>query len=246
MKCFKADFHIHTCLSPCADITMTPGTIAEALSQKGLDWVAITDHNSTRNVRVFRNVLYEHGIIMIPGIEVHTREDVHILAYFPDVDTAEYFGSIVEAHLPEFETDPERDGYSLVVDEHDQFIGQIPKPFGFPTTLDIDSVVSLIRNNKGIAVFAHVFRAMGIFYQLGLLPEKQKEIPLEIYHLEKKKFLSGYIDTQHPVSLLSSSDAHTPDSIQEAKMEICCDTRSFDEFRKALLQEEGRSVRLCL
>jgi len=244
MKCFKADFHIHTCLSPCANITMTPGAIAERLIRHGIDWIAITDHNTARNVRAFQRALARSGIKVMPGIEIQTVEDVHVLGYFPDSDTVESAGREVEQHLPSVAIDPERDGYSLLVDDADAFQEMLTLPFGFPTTLDIEETVRLIKRFGGQPVFAHVFRGLGLFYQMGILPESARGIPLEVYLLEKRTQIPLFCGS-FPTTLLSSSDAHNPDALGEARMEICCESRNFSEFQKAIRAEEGRSIRLC-
>jgi len=237
--------HIHTCLSPCADITMTPSAVCERLVRYGIDWIALADHNSTRNVRAFQRALGRNGIKVMPGIEIQTREDVHILGYFPDAQAAESAGGEVERCLPNVPVDPERDGYSLLVDEHDAFLEVVALPFGFPTSLDIDETVRLIRSYGGQPVFAHVFRNLGLFTQMGLLPESARGIPLEVYLLEKRALVQRFCGTV-PVTILSSSDAHSPEALGEARMEICCESRNFSEFVKAIHTQEGRSVRLCL
>mgnify|MGYP003768699665 FL=1 len=244
MRCFKADFHIHTCISPCADITMTPSVVAERLVRYGIDWIAITDHNTTRNVQAFQKALSRNGIKVMPGIEIQTVEDVHILGYFPDVETAESAGRAVEQRLPPVAIDPERDGYSLLVDETDAFKDMVTLPFGFPTSLNIEEALRLIGSFGGLPVFAHVFRGLGLFYQMGILPESAKGIPLEVYLLEKRALIPAYCGT-YPTALFSSSDAHTPEALGDARMEICCESRTFSEFLKAVRAEAGRSIRLC-
>ena len=244
MRCFKADFHIHTCLSPCADIAMTPRAIAERLIRFGIDWIAITDHNTTRNVRAFQQALSRNGIKVMPGIEIQTVEDVHILGYFPDSETAESAGQEVEQRLPSVAIDPERDGYSLLVDDADAFREMVTLPFGFPTSLNIEEALRLIGSFGGLPVFAHVFRGLGLFYQMGILPESAKGIPLEVYLLEKRALIPAYCGT-YPTALFSSSDAHTPEALGDARMEICCESRTFSEFLKAVRAEAGRSIRLC-
>src|SRR6056297_1533562 len=121
MQCYRADFHIHSCLSPCADITMTPHQVVGKLLEKHIDWAALTDHNTTRNLASFEKVFKGSGVAFLPGIEIQTVEDIHILGYFPDVETAQQCGLEVEEALPDIEIDPEKNGYQLVADENDNF-----------------------------------------------------------------------------------------------------------------------------
>lgn len=243
MQCYRADFHIHSCLSPCADITMTPKQVAKELVEHHIDWAAITDHNSTRNLASFEAVFKASGIAFLAGIEIQTIEDIHVLGYFPTVECALRAGSEVEQALPEIRIDPEKNGYQLVVNPDDTFREMLLKPFGFPTRLTLDQTVDLIRFHNGLAVYAHVDKAMGVIVQLGLIPDEPKEMPCELYMPLKYKAYAGQLSTR---TVLSSSDAHNLDSFSEAKMMIRCHTRTFDEFRKALEKEDGREVMLCL
>ncbi len=241
MQCFKADFHIHTCLSPCADLTMTPNQIVQKLIENHIDWAAVTDHNTTRNLAVFERVYKRHGVSFLPGIEIQTVEDVHMLGYFPSVEQACKVGEIVEESLPDHESDPEVDGYQLMVSETDDFTEMCLKPYSFPTSLTLEACISLIERNDGIAVYAHVDKAMSIIYQLGFIPP-DPFIPCEIYMPSK---LGQYTSQLMGRTLLSSSDAHNLDSFSEAKMMIKCRNRTFEEFRKAVLKIDGREVILC-
>ncbi|HRW35029.1 MAG TPA: PHP domain-containing protein [Thermotogota bacterium] len=243
MQCYRADFHIHSCLSPCADITMTPKQVAKELVEHHIDWAAITDHNSARNLASFEAVFQASGIAFLAGIEIQTIEDIHILGYFPTTDQALKAGFEAEQALPGIQIDPEKNGYQLLVNTDDEFQDMLLKPFGFPTHLTLDQTVDLIRFHNGIAVYAHVDKAMGVITQLGLIPDEPENMPCELYMPSKYKAYASQLSSR---SVLSSSDAHNPDSFSEAKMMIRCHTRTFDEFRKALEKEEGREVILCL
>ncbi len=243
MKCFNADFHIHTCLSPCADLTMTPNNIGEALSRFGIDWISVTDHNSVRNVRTCMRVMEKYGIKTIPGIEVQTSEDVHVLGYFPTCEAAELFGENIEDRLPKIDYDPEKNGYQLVVDEEDKFTGMVELPFGFSISLSLEETMDLIEKHGGIPVYAHIDRSLGVVEQLGFIPPFPESTVCEIYKLSKLKSYSSTIGKR---AVISSSDAHNIDSFSNSKMIICCKERTFEEFRLALKKIDGREVRLCL
>ena len=242
MKCFNADFHIHSCLSPCADLSMTPRFLARRLSELGIDWVAITDHNSTRNLEPFSQAFTQAGIALLLGMEIQTQEDVHLLAYFPDFEQARSMGKLVESHLPVLEVDPERNGYQLEVDASDQFTGMCEKALGFSTDLTLEQAVQATRQRNGEVVFAHVFRHFGVITQLGLLPETLPDVPCEVYREDQ---LAGPFPWRGARTILCSSDAHHPDALRPARMKVCAMNRSFEEFQKALRKQEGRGIELC-
>jgi len=122
MNLYKADLHVHTCLSPCGDLDMSPRNIIQAAIQKGLDMIAITDHNSTRNVKTCLEIAEKENIFVIPGCEINTQEEVHCLAYFPDLEAISEFQKYLDRKLPEIENDPDLFGYQVAVDEDDGII----------------------------------------------------------------------------------------------------------------------------
>ncbi|MFH1297620.1 MAG: PHP domain-containing protein, partial [Bacteroidota bacterium] len=65
IKEFKADLHIHTCLSPCADLEMSPRNIVTEAKKKGLDIIGICDHNSAENFPAVEKSAIKEGIKVI-------------------------------------------------------------------------------------------------------------------------------------------------------------------------------------
>ena len=104
---FFADLHIHSCLSPCGDKDSTPANICGMAKIKGLDIIALTDHNTARNLPAAREVCEAYGILLLPGMEITTREEVHMLGYFPSVECALDFGEMLRAHLPKAKNRPQ-------------------------------------------------------------------------------------------------------------------------------------------
>ncbi|MGC9322128.1 MAG: PHP domain-containing protein [Kosmotogaceae bacterium] len=234
---FLCDFHIHSCLSPCADITMTPHEIASVCVSKGIDWISITDHNSAGNVRAFSKVLSRAGVSFIPGIEVHTVEDVHVLAYFPEVSLAEAYSDwIRKERLAHISVDPEISGYQLFVDDNDSFTGMEEIWLGQPTTLGISETLETVRDNGGVSVMAHIDRKMGLITQLGVIPEEYREVPMEISF---RRTLFEGIESRN---ILHSSDAHSLNVIAPT-VSLSVNTRSFEEFRSAIFSF-GRTLKI--
>lgn len=200
----SADLHIHSCLSPCGDLTMLPSIVCE----KNVDIISITDHNSARNVAAFFNLCKNK--IVVPGIEVHTIEDVHILGYFPTIQDCLKVSKFVEDNITPFLYDPESFGYQIVINEKEEIVDTVDYYLGFPSNLNIEEAIDIILKNKGLPVFAHIDRKFGVLYQLGLLPQGTKVVEVrkkETYLSVKEK---GYI-------VLTSSDAHNPDEIGSRK-----------------------------
>lgn len=118
------DLHIHSCLSPCADDDMTPANICGMASIKGLDAIAVTDHNCARNLPYVKEAADAFHLILLPGMEITTREEVHVLGYFPTVEVAMEAGEFFASHLPPMKNRPAFFGRQLVVDTDDQVVDE--------------------------------------------------------------------------------------------------------------------------
>ncbi len=226
---FNADFHVHSCLSPCADLTMTPNEIGARLKKAKVNWVSITDHNSCGNLPVFEKVLKKYDVALLAGIEVQTREEVHVLVYFKNVEMAQSFSKEVEKHLPHFRNDPERFGYQLFVNETDKFIGMEDKILSASINLSIKELWSLSRKYDVLFVYAHADRKFGVIKQLGFIPQNPPFDAIEIVGKEIK-------GVKKPI--LKSSDAHFLDQIRKPFIKVKANNPTFDELKKALKRKE--------
>src|SRR3990167_5526713 len=119
---FRADLHIHTCLSPCADIMMTPCRIVEKAASLGIDIIAICDHNSIENVKVTKGLAEEKRINVISGFEVTSSEEVHIIGLFRDIRDAIKIQDIVYENIQPGENDEKIFGMQVVVNERDEVL----------------------------------------------------------------------------------------------------------------------------
>lgn len=224
---FTGDFHVHTCLSPCADLTMVPNMLATRFEKAEVEWIAITDHNSCGNVRVFDKVMRGRGIKVLPGIEVQTIEEVHVLVYLKSVEVAEKFSDEIKAHLPGVENDPERFGYQLFVDENDNFVGMENAMLSASTNLTLEKLWFMVKRYEGLFVYAHVDRKFGVMKQLGFIPT--------FPHFDAIESVGNvYTDC----AILKSSDAHFPSQIEKPKVKIKANSRTFEEFKNALVRKE--------
>ena len=81
----KADLHSHTVLS---DGALNVDQLISQAKRVGLDYIAVTDHNSTHSIPAVLALGKELGINVIPGVEinsVHEASDTkpHLLCYYP-------------------------------------------------------------------------------------------------------------------------------------------------------------------
>lgn len=165
------DLHLHSCLSPCAEDDMTPWNIVGMASLKGLNAIAVTDHNAAFNLPAAMAAGKELDVTVIPGIEVTTKEEVHLLGYFGTLEEAMAFGALIYARLPNVPNNPELFGRQLLVQEDDSPCGELEKLLIAATDLGLDEVERLIVEHHGIAVPAHINRGSnGMIGALGLMP----------------------------------------------------------------------------
>ncbi len=205
------DLHIHSALSPCGDEDMTPNNIVNMALLKGLDVIAVTDHNSAANVQSIVKAA-ENKLKVIPGIEVTTSEEVHVLCYFGSVEAAEDMGELLKKHLPPIKNRADIFGRQLLLDEQDNIIGEEESLLINAVGLDIYTVQRAAYERGGIFVPAHIDRSSySITSNLGFLPPDLSVDGLEITAegLEKYGVLyRGY-------EILTSSDAHYLENISE-------------------------------
>lgn len=177
-----ADLHIHSCLSPCADMEMTPNNLVNMAYLKGLEAIAVCDHNCARNLPACKAVADARGLIFIPGLEVETREEVHVLTLFPALETALDFGDWVYAHLPNIENRADLFGEQIGMDEDDTPVYTEPRLLIQSTTLSIDEVAAQCRSLGGVPVPAHINRTSNsLLYSLGFVPPQLNFTSLEVY-----------------------------------------------------------------
>ena len=124
LKQIKADLHIHTCLSPCSDWEMSPRKIIRRSLDLGLDLIAVCDHNTAENAGAAMREGQKQGLWVLPGMEICSKEEVHILALFEELEKALAMQDFVYDHLPG-ENRPEVFGCQVVANEYDEVLGKI-------------------------------------------------------------------------------------------------------------------------
>ena len=199
------DFHIHSALSPCGDNDMTPNNLINMSIIKGLDAVALTDHNACENVRAAAAVAGDK-IIFIPGMEVETSEEVHIVTLFPTADAAEEMQRILVDSSPFIPNRPEIFGNQYIMDENDEICGEIDRMLVTASGLDIYTVVAAAKDLGGIAYPAHIDReSYSVLSNLGFIPPDLDISAVEITE-KSRTALEGEYSNRY--NIITSSDAH--------------------------------------
>ncbi len=238
MKEYKADMHIHTCLSPCAELEMSPRNVIKEAKKKGLDIIGICDHNSAENFSAFERSASSEGIKAIGGIEITSREEVHILGLFGCDKDLFSMQETVYSSLDGV-NDEERYGLQVVVNEDDEVLGYNNKLLIGATALSVEEVVDLIHSLNGIAIASHVDReGFSIITQLGFIPEGLELDALEIM----EPALRNTINPGADCVFITSSDAHVINDIGKRYSCFFMKESTFEEICKCFCKENGREV----
>ena len=210
------DLHIHSCLSPCGDNDMTPGNILGMAVVKGLEIVAISDHNAARNLPAAEKIAAAYGLLLVPAIEITTSEEVHMLGYFPDVQTAVDFGAMLKTHLPPKKNKPSFFGEQLVMDEDDNVIDHEDALLIGATDLSLEECAAKVRAVGGVPVPAHINRGSnGLLVNLGMMPPSPTFTTVEVW-----RHLPCPLEPMENKHVLHSSDAHYLEDIQEPEFSL--------------------------
>ena len=176
-KCFEMkklyyDLHIHSCLSPCADDDMTPNNISGMAKLKGLDVVALTDHNTAKNCPAFLKAAKSYGLIGIAGMELTTAEDIHVVCLFEKLEEAMAFSEEIGNHLIKIKNRVEIFGRQQIMDEEDNILGEEEYVLSNATDISVEDVPELVKSFNGVCYPAHIDRtANGIVSVLGVFPQ---------------------------------------------------------------------------
>ncbi|MCX6164985.1 MAG: PHP domain-containing protein [Ignavibacteriae bacterium] len=231
-KLIKADVHLHTCLSPCAEITQSPKRVIEKAYEIGFNLVFITDHNSIANTEAAIKTGKNLGDLRIyPGMEITTREEIHILSLFENIDDANRTQDYINNYLPDVYFEKEKQE-QIIANENDEVEGFYGKSLFSAVDLDLDEIIELIHKNNGIAIAAHIDRqSFSIISQLGFIPEKCKLDALEISpNMSLKDAKEIYKDYALKYKFVKGSDSHSLNTIGCSFTEYYGKDNSFESF----------------
>ncbi len=245
LRRYQADLHVHTCLSPCADLTMSPKRIAERAHRERLDMLGICDHNSAENVKAAIRAGGKNGITIIPGMEVTTAEEVHIMALFPRPEDALKLQRVIYRSLPAGDNQPNLFGDQIIANEFDDVEGFNPRLLSAATGLTVDELVSKIHKYGGLAIASHIDRETnGIIGQLGFIPDGLAVDGLEISSADRLAETSERNPEIGKYPVLAASDAHFLNDIGRSRTYWTMAAPTFTEIRLALLGIKGRHIKI--
>jgi PHP family Zn ribbon phosphoesterase len=238
---YKADLHIHTVLSPCGSLEMSPKNILQHAEMRGLKIIGITDHNSTKHCKIIRYLAPKYGIHVLMGAEISTKEEVHCLVFFETEDQIDEFQLFIEPLIPNIKNRPESFGHQVVVDQDDNILEEIENLLISSLNLSIDQLEQIVHKMNGLFIPAHVNRQkFSLTSQLGFVPPDLKLEALELSkHITKEEFIrkNGYLKDY---TFIRNSDAHDPASIGEVFSILNLEELSFSGIKKALKTNQIR------
>jgi len=229
--------HIHSALSACGDDIMSPQLILEQAVQKGLNLISITDHNTVQHSILACKLSEGIPIRVIPGVELTSREEVHLLAYFPNVDALLKIEKEIDNYLPKRKNNSQVFGYQLCYDLKGEIVGIDYTLRQVALNIGLDNLVEFIHNIEGIAVPAHIDKnRFSLLSQLGFLDREANFDAVEIskFKWRKEKFQLGNTWSDFPV--IAGSDSHGVEDIglffMEDKQEEIKNFISLKDFLK--------------
>ena len=202
------DLHVHSCLSPCGNEDMTPNNIVNMACLLGLDAIAVSDHNSCKNLPAVCSLAAKRGLLVVPAMEACTAEEVHMLCLFETLSSAAAFGDRIYESLPDIMNQPEIYGEQLILDEKDEIVGTEPKLLINALGIGIEKLLSLVQEYEGIAVPAHVNKpANSIIANLGIIPPEYGFSCIEVNPPDPSVSFAG--------RRITNSDAHYLEQIND-------------------------------
>jgi PHP family Zn ribbon phosphoesterase len=235
VKEWQADLHIHTCLSPCAERGMSPAAVVRESCIRGLHVIAVCDHNSAENVKAARAAARNTGLAVLGGMEICTKEEVHVLGIFDKENALGRAQDIVYENLSG-ENDPETFGEQVVMNERGEVIGYNTKLLIGATSLSLAEAVRTIHDLGGIAIASHVDRpSFSVISQLGFIPAD--------LGLDGAEVCSGVVpEMPERLAVIRSSDAHRPEEIGKRRTSFLLEKPAVVEIQMALHRIDGRRI----
>lgn len=229
------DLHIHSCLSPCGDDDMTPANLVGMAAVKGLDVIALTDHNSCANCPAAIYHGKNYGVTVIPGMELTTAEEVHVVCLFPSLDRALEFDRLVSGRLLPVPNREDIFGKQQVMDEQDEVIGTKGHLLINATTISFDEAFLLAERSGGLAYPAHVDKSStSVLSNLGFVPPESTFTCAEFHDFKNLH----RIRREHPYfkkcNVICCSDAHYLEDIHEPDYQLFARSRNLPDILDSL------------
>ena len=243
LRAYRVDSHVHTCLSPCGELEMTPRAIVRACRKKEIDVVAVCDHNSAENVPAVPEAAEGTGLVVFGGMEVTTAEEVHVLAIFDDDEGLLDLQREVYDHLIPGENDEDLFGIQVVANAKDEVESIVERLLMGGTTISLSQLVTRVHELGGVAVASHVDReSFSLLGQLGFVPDDLAVDALEVSSRGRVEDIRSRVPGVKRFPLVTSSDAHRLDEVGRGTTTFLLAEATLDEIRKGLRGVDGRGI----
>jgi len=238
------DLHVHTVLSPCAELEMGAKEIVQRCAEEEIDIIAIADHNATANSKAVIDAAKDKPLTVLPALEVQSREDVHTLCIFSTFEEALLFQEWVWERLAPIRNDPDLFGFQIAIDSENNILNEVETLLLQGVDVSADDVISEAKRRGGMAILAHVDRpAYSYLAILGLIPSNLEIDAVEFSSrltprdaVSWKEYVSNY-------TIIRSSDSHRLSDIKKAHTTpVILERPGFDEILLALHKSGGRKV----
>jgi predicted metal-dependent phosphoesterase TrpH len=237
-----ADLHLHTVLSPCAEVEMTPPLIVRRACQLGLGLIAVTDHNASLNAAAVMEAARTTGLAVLPGMELQTREEVHMLCLFDSLHRCQQWQNEVWARLPQLENRDEVFGPQFVVDASGDWIRTESRLLATSADLSLEAAVARVHQLGGIAIPSHIDRpSFSLLTNLGFVPEELEADALEVTSRFRPDPTSPLWGRMKGWPLVVNGDAHRLEDMQ-TRTRLVMEDVVISELLLALRGEKGRHL----
>ena len=240
LKIFQAELHIHTVLSPCAGVEMIPPLIVQSALECGLNLIAITDHNASDNVSAVMKAAHGTGLTVLPGMELQTQEDVHVLCLFDRLEQLLALQTLVDENLPDIKNEVEYFGEQFIVDHSGEFLARKKQLLITATQLSFEQAFQAVTDLGGLFIPAHVNRQVfGLIYHLGFVPP---DLPIEVLEISQHITVEQALKDFPQIAgypLIQSGDVHYLDDFLGVNQFLLVKP-TIAEIKMALKGEQGR------
>jgi PHP family Zn ribbon phosphoesterase len=244
LRRIKADLHVHTCLSPCSSLDMSPREVVNAALAKGLDLIGVCDHNSAENALAVKKAGSRNGLIVLGGMEVTSSEEAHLLVFFDDDDDLLDFQEFIYRHLTGT-NDEHAFGMQVVADDEDGVTGFCDRLLIAATSLPAEAIVAQARRakNESLVVAAHVDReSFSLIGQLGFIPTTLVLDAVEVSVQMTPSVARERFPDCRKYPIITGSDAHGPGDIGKRFTWFTVEEGTVLELKKALSGRDGRKA----
>lgn len=238
---FRADLHMHTVLSPCGDLEMSPSALVKQAHLMGLKIIGLTDHNSTRHTRLVRDLAAKKDIFTLCGAEVTSKEEAHVLCFMPNGKKLDLLQDYIDTYLQKVANNVKFFGEQLLVNEHEEILEEEDNLLINAIDRDVNEISDFVLSNGGIFIPAHIDRqAFSLTSQLGFIPPDLKCDALEVSKNSNVEQVVQQFSYLKDYSFIHSSDAHYIEDIGSGYTNFYLEKRNFEEIKMALAKFEGR------